>query len=222
MAIDPLQTLAQPEAIQIDKTPQENDALGKDAFMQLLVTQLKNQDPLDPMESREMISQLSELTGVERLAAIDQRLAALEVGTAGMANAQTSELVGKNVTATGTNLRLDTLGDASASFRLDGSAESVDVTIRDGSGRTIKTLELGARGVGQHEIVWDGTDDAGQRVGPGRYTVEYEARREGGATVPVDTTIQGRVDEVSYENGFAELVVGGSRLVLGDVVSISM
>src|SRR5687768_12595215 len=73
--------------------------LGKQDFMKLLVAQLKNQDPLNPMDSREMITQLSTLTSVEKLTSVDQSLTQLRAETTGMAGIQTSSLIGRTVTA---------------------------------------------------------------------------------------------------------------------------
>lgn len=196
--------------------------IGRDAFMKLLVAQLRNQDPLDPMEARDFVTQLSQLTGVEELITIGERVQALEIATAGIANTQVATLTGKVVTANADRIRLGENGPGQTVFQLDAKAKDVTVTIRDESGQVVRTLELGETFPGSHQIVWDGNDASGQRAAAGRYTVEVTAKDESGNVVGTSTKVTGIVTGVSYENGYPELIVGEARVMLGDVVSISM
>lgn len=191
--------------------------------MQLLVAQLKAQDPLDPMDSRDFITQLSQLTGVEQLTTVADRVAALEIATAGMANTQVASLVGKSVTADASSLRIDEMGSATSAYQLDAAAHETTVTIRDAQGRVIRTMQLGEGFPGAHTLTWDGNDDSGARVPPGRYTFEVAAKDAAGNPVGSSTRITGLVSGISYEHGYPELVVGEAeaRILLGDVVSIS-
>ncbi|MCB9632457.1 MAG: hypothetical protein H6721_10045 [Sandaracinus sp.] len=194
--------------------------LDRDAFLRLLVTQLQNQDPLDPMDAREMVTQLSELTGVEKLESIETQLATLQIASAGMANVQASGLVGRTVTADLSSLRVEETGDATGGYVLEGSASSVTITIRDDEGNVLRTLEEPGGMPGSHGYAWDGLDDAGNRVPPGRYRVEISAKNESGAPVEVRSEVRGMVSSVSYEGGYPELLVGETRVLLGDVTSI--
>ena len=200
----------------------EPGQLGRDAFMKLLVTQLQNQDPLDPMDAREMVTQLSELTSVEQLKAIEYRLTALEVATAGMANMEVAGVVGRTVTADADNMRLGAIGGVEGVFTVEGRATNVTAVVRDASGQAVRTIAMGERFPGQHQISWDGNDDSGARMPAGRYTVEYSAKDSDGNPVNVSTEVQGLVTEISYENGYPELLIGQARVLLGDVTSISM
>ncbi|MEM9068652.1 MAG: flagellar hook capping FlgD N-terminal domain-containing protein [Myxococcota bacterium] len=211
--------LAAPRATEVPDTEESSD-LGTEAFMQLLVAQLQNQDPLDPMDSREMITQLSELTGVEKLNGIEHRLTALEIASAGIANTQVASLVGKTVTADASSLRLEDAGSVSTVFRLEGRADSITATIRDEAGRTVRTIEMPGEFPGEHVLEWDGMNDTGERLPPGRYSVEFRAVDEAGAPVTASTELTGMVGGVSYENGYPELMVGEARLLLGDVTAI--
>lgn len=222
MEIDSRNQLAAPTASSIQRTDQDNQAMGKDAFMKLLVAQLQNQDPLDPMDAREMVTQLSELTSVEKLAGIEHRLTALEISNAGMANTQVANLVGKTVTADASSMRLEDAGKASTVFTLEGRAEKITATIRDEHGRAIRTVELGPHYPGNVTFEWDGMNDEGTRMPPGRYSVELRAESAEGTPVPTSTELTGVVSGVSYENGYPELMVGDARLLLGDVTSIEM
>ncbi len=196
--------------------------IGRDAFMKLLVTQLRNQDPLDPTDAKEFVTQLSQLTGVEQLVGIGERVAALEVATAGIANTQVAGLTGRTVTANADTIRLADSGPGRAVYQLDGRAAEVTVVIRDESGRVVRTQTLGETFAGSHAVEWDGNDDGGARAPAGRYTVEIAAKDAAGHPVGTSTRITGPVTGVSYENGYPELLVGEARVMLGDVISISM
>jgi len=196
--------------------------LDRDAFMRLLVTQIRNQDPMDPMDTREMMSQLTELTSVEHLIGIEERLGGLQVASASIANAQVADFVGKTVTADTGHLRVEDTGAVPGALTLEGRAEQVTVTIRDAEGRVVRTMELGPQFAGPVGYSWDGNDDAGQRVDPGRYRVEVEAVDADGTPVAVDTRLRGTVTGVSYEDGYPELILDGEhRVAVGDVREIS-
>lgn len=193
--------------------------LDRDAFMQLLVTQIRNQDPMDPMDTRDMMAQLTQLTSVEHLIGIEQGVQTLGVASASIANAQVAGFVGKTVTADSSSLRLEEAGSAPGAFDLDARASNVTVTIRDEEGRVVRTLELeGDRFPGTHRYEWDGMDDAGNRLSPGRYRVEVAATDSRGNPVGADTEVRGTVTGVSYEHGYPELILDGEHKVLmGDV-----
>jgi flagellar basal-body rod modification protein FlgD len=196
--------------------------VGKDAFLKLLLAQLRNQDPLDPTDAKEFVTQLSQLASVEQLMTIVDRISALEVATAGIANAQVADLTGRTVTANVSTIRLGESGPGQAVFQLDGRAQAVTVTIRDEAGQVVRTIRLGDSYPGAHAIEWDGNDDAGTRMPAGRYSIEVAATDDAGRPVSTSTRITGPVTGVSYENGYPELMVGEARVMLGDVVSISM
>lgn len=191
--------------------------LDRDAFMQLLVTQIRNQDPLDPMETRDMMAQLTELSSVEHLIGIEERIATLQVGTASIANAQVADFVGKTVTADASSLRLEETGDAGGAFTLEGRASQVTATVRNAEGEVVREIELGEAFPGGHTFQWDGRDADGIRLPAGRYQVELSAVGPDGGTVPVAAEVSGVVRGISYEHGYPELLVGDSRVLLGDV-----
>lgn len=220
MAVQGIQnpnTLAQRPATQ---TPDPAGALGRDAFMQLLVAQLHNQDPMDPLDARDFVTQLSQLTGVEELTKVGSRIQNLEVAMAGMANTQTSDLVGKQIEATGDTVLLSDLGGATSSAQLSGPAKSVTVEIQDASGQVVRTIKYGETPAGELPIEWDGNMEDGSRAPAGRYTVVVKAADQNGKPVDVSTEVSGVVSSVSYEHGYPELVVGDRRVALGNVTSI--
>jgi flagellar basal-body rod modification protein FlgD len=197
-----------------------HSGLDGESFMRLLVAQIRHQDPLQPMDTTQMMAQLTQLTSVERLVAIDDRLGELSIATASVANAQATDLVGRTVEADTSQLMLTDVGATSGTFELDGPAATTQVEIRDGSGRVVRTLELGAEGPGPVTFEWDGDDDVGNRLPAGRYRISVTAADEEGRAVDSSTRLRGEVDAVSYDNGFPELVIDEARVLLGDVRSV--
>lgn len=221
MEIDTSAGVGQPRA-STRQVQEDDQSMGRDDFMKLLVTQMQNQDPLDPMDAREMVSQLSELASVDELRGINHRMAVLEIGVAGMANTQTAGLVGKTVSADGAGILLPETGSATGVYELDARASEVEIVIRDAAGRTVRTLEAGEGFPGGHTFDWDGLDDTGERLPSGRYSVEISAKDSAGNPVAAETKVSGLVTGVSYDNGYPELIIGEARVLLGDVTSIEL
>ena len=196
------------------------DALGPDAFLRLLVTQIRNQDPMAPMDTDNMMTQLSQLTSVERLVAIDGRLETLGLATAGIANSQASDLVGRYVEADTSHVLLAEGSSLESGFELGAGAASATVEFRDASGHVVRTLSLGALAAGPARFTWDGRDETGATLPSGRYGVTVRAVDSDGAPVRVDLRTRGVVDAVRYEGGYPALSVAGTEVVMGDVRSI--
>lgn len=195
--------------------------LDRNSFMKLLVAELKNQDPLDPLQAREMVTQLSHLTSVEKLIGIEQGITGVQAEMAGVASTQLSDLVGRNVTADVSAVDLGTTGGATGTFQLSGRAAEVSVTVRDGQGNTVAVVPMGDTFPGTRNFSWDGTDADGNRLPPGRYGIEISATDGNGLPVTTSTEVTGVVSEVSYEGGLPHLVMGNARITLGDVTSIA-
>jgi flagellar basal-body rod modification protein FlgD len=195
--------------------------LGPDAFMRLLVTQIKNQDPAKPMDTTEMMAQLSQMTQVERLVAIDQRLQSLQVANAAIANTQAVDLVGTTVEADTSRMILNDLGPGQGAFQLDGAAATVKVEIRDDNGDLVRTLELGPQASGTKTFDWDGNTDEGERAPSGRYSISVTAKTGEGMPVTTRTSIRGPVHSISYADGYPALSIGDAEVLMGDVRNVS-
>jgi flagellar basal-body rod modification protein FlgD len=219
MAIDTSPIVRQPAYTAATANPKGE--LGKDAFMKLLVAELKQQDPMDPMKAREMVGQLSELSTVEKLTSMDDKLTTLSNITASASGIQNAGLIGRRIEADTHNLSLGSTGTATAQFNLADSAESVMVKVRDTTGNVVKQFELGAQKLGPKQLRWDGTNDGGGRAPSGLYSFEITAKAASGHPVVATTKVSGVVTKVTYENGLPEVVVGDSRIPLGDVTTIA-
>ncbi|MFN3596097.1 MAG: flagellar hook assembly protein FlgD [Rubricoccaceae bacterium] len=219
--------------------PGRTGALDRDAFLRLLVTQLSNQDPLNPQQGHEFAAQLAQFSSVEQLTAMGETLAAQAQLLAGIANglgessarqevlgtqltqrtemALASGLIGRDVETAGAALPWDGATPPGFAFTLAQPAASVRVQVRSESGQVVRTIELGHAGRGHHGHAWDGLDDDGQPLPAGTYSFSVDARAADGARLGVTTFSRGRVDRVSVEAGRVTLWIGGRAVPLADV-----
>jgi flagellar basal-body rod modification protein FlgD len=194
---------------------------SQDTFMKLLVAELKNQDPMDPMQSRDMVAQLATLSSVQKLGAIDDKLAGLQKDSMSGSSLQSANLIGKTVTAKTNRLTLNSFNSSVGGYRLQGDANSVQVSIVDSSGQTVRTLNLDKQSAGDKTFDWDGRDVTGRRVPNGKYLFQVAATDAQGAPVPTTSEVSGPVTEVTYTNGAPEVVVGDVHVGVSDVTSIA-
>ena len=189
--------------------------LGKNEFMQLLVAQLQAQDPLNPMDSSEFISQLAQFSSLEQLQGINDKLDDLTPNISGAAN-----IIGREIEALGNQVMV---GDGVAGdiyFELADEATEVYVTISDSNGAYIRSITTGSLGAGNQMVAWDGTDDNGNTVPDGTYTVEIQAVGTNGNAVEATPLIKGTVTGATFENGLTYLLIGDNAIPLSNVTKI--
>ncbi len=198
---------------------QRGDLLDRDVFLELLIIQMQNQDPLDPMSNEEFIGQLSQLAGVEQLRTVNSNLEIIQMYQSSLNAAQSVGLIGKQVKALGDSVMLPAEGNCQLSFRLSSDANEVSVSVMNAEGKVVRVIEAGSMKAGNNSVVWDGTDSEGNRLPTCEYTFEVNAKNEGGA-VAVDTFITGVVMGIVFEDGVPKLLVGNQRVPLGDVYEV--
>ncbi len=198
------------------KTP----ALGKEDFLHLLVTQLQNQDPLNPSDSTEFTAQLATFTSLEELQNINATLTGVETSQSILTNSQAVDYIGKQIQATGDRVykagdRIDPI-----EFKLTGDAAGVYVKIYNQYGEFVRDIDLGPMEAGQQQALWDGTDFNGAQAPDGSYRYEAMAMDAEGNNVSVTTFTTGRVTGVYYKNGTAFLMTADQEIPLGNVVQV--
>ncbi len=191
--------------------------LGKNDFLNLLVTQLKNQDPLKPMDSSSFIAELAQFSQLEQSA---NQVALLQKSL----DAQTASqqfsllpLVGREVSIDGAVIQLGA-GPAMLDYSLGQDAASVNLSILNAAGQVIRTGNLGNQGAGLQQVVWDGKDQNGTTMPPGTYTYAVTALDGQGQAVPVATTSRLTVSGVRVEGGQAKLAVGNQTIEPGSII----
>lgn len=195
--------------------------LDKDDFLFLLVTQLKAQDPLKPMDSTEFTSQLAQFNSLDQLRSINSSLETLQLYQASMNNAQAVSFIGKHVTVSGNGIEVGEGKADEIPFTLAGDAQGVFVAIYDSEGNLVRTMEQGPMTAGEHSVQWDGKDSDGHQVPDGDYTFEATAVDENDAAVSVSALMVGRVTGVVYKNGATCVVVKNQEIPIGRVVEIN-
>lgn len=175
-------------------TAQSRLADDFDAFLDLLVTQMQNQDPLEPMEPQEFTNQLVQFASVEQALATNDKLDQLVGLQSGNQAATAAAFIGHEVKATGDQVMLDG-GSARIGYELDDEAKSATIEITSSEGTPVRTLQLDGA-AGSHEVVWDGRNDNGNAVADGVYTITLSAVNEN------DQTVQGRTTTFGTVSGF--------------------
>jgi len=190
--------------------------LGKNEFMTLLVTQLQNQDPLEPMESSEFIAQLAQFSSLEQLQNISEKLDDLTAQLSGAAN-----LIDREVEALGTIVSVEAGVSDKIYFDLASEATAVFASISNSDGIYVRTMQVGPLSAGRQTLAWDGTDDNGNAVPDGKYTVDIQAVDTNGDMVESTSLIKGKVTGATFENGTTYLLIGDIEIPLGSVIKIN-
>ena len=199
MNLSPLKEAAaspQPAAAAAARTATE------DRFLTLLVTQMRNQDPLNPLDNAQVTSQLAQLSTVSGIDRLNETLGTVLASLAALQPVQAAGLVGKPVAVAGDALALAD-GRARGGWSLEAAATAVTVTVSDAAGNAVRTIELGARRAGLGTFEWDGRDAGGRVLPDGAYTFSIAATGAGGdvAVRPLAVaTVQG---VIPASDGFA-------------------
>lgn len=183
----------------------------EDRFLALLVAQMKNQDPLNPLDNAEVTSQMAQLSTVQGIENMNKTLESLAAGMGVNQMAQAANLIGHAVLVPG-----DTVAPAEleniVGFELDGPADKVTVEIRNSAGTVVRALDLGARESGVNMIAWDGLAQDGSAAADGTYTFKVSAV-QGGAAVSHTTLNLGMVNSVSQTSQGVQLNLAADRSV---------
>ncbi|MBW4048564.1 MAG: flagellar biosynthesis protein FlgD [Proteobacteria bacterium] len=152
-------------------------------FYNLLVTQLTNQDPLNPMSNSDLSAQLAQFSTASGVQSMQQSMAALTAQMAQSQGLQAANLVGQNVVFDNNSVSLGASGGTAGGFTLASAAQNVQVQIQNTAGQVIQTLKLGALPTGVQTFNWNGTDSTGKPAPVGNYTFSVQAMDSGGQSV---------------------------------------
>jgi len=188
-----------------------------DTFLQLLTTQLRNQNPLDPLDTNQFTQQLVQFTGVEQQLKTNDFLAAMVTATQNTTNTQAVGYVGKVVTASGSKSEL--VDGAAAWHFATAKAANITVSVRDKDNNVV-FVKQGSVGQGESVFKWDGIGTDGKQRPDGSYSVTIEARDNEGKLVDVSTQMTGEVTGVDFTGSEPVLLVGTARVNLSGVLSV--
>ncbi|MCD5978626.1 Flagellar basal body rod modification protein [Pseudomonas savastanoi pv. glycinea] len=201
-----------------------NDALGKDAFLQLLVTQMKNQNPLEPQDNGEFVAQLAQFSSLESM----QNLTTTVDGIAGLYQSsqalQASSLVGRSVVVNAGATTVDTAKGMTGSVVVPASSTTTNVKIYDAQMNLVKTVDMGSQSAGTSSFSWDGTNEAGEKVASGNYSFVASGSLDGTAT-GLATYLPATVNSVTTGVNGGEMMLnlaGGQSIALSKVQTIGI
>lgn len=189
-----------------------------DTFLTLLTTQLRNQDPLEPLKSQEFTNQLVQFSSVEQNIATNRNLEQLNNLTFANFATDSVSYIGKEVVAESPQAVL-TNGNAQWDYELNGPADKVQIFIADSAGRLVNTAEFQNQS-GNQTYKWDGKDPNGRQLPDGTYTMRIVAADANDNEVTSTITQSGVVTAVEFNNNTPVLTLNGSGVQLSDVVTV--
>lgn len=195
--------------------------LGKDDFLNLLVTQLQHQDPLNPAESTEFTAQLAQFSSLEQLNNINDNLKNMELFQTSVTNAQAVSYIGKEITAKGNSVQLESAQPAELNFELADNAAMTAISVYNVNGGFVKSFETGPLNSGRQSVAWDGTDRNGNPVSAGLYRFEVQAVDTDNQSLSVTPLMSSVVTGVSFKDQTASLITGLGTIAIDDVIAVS-
>lgn len=189
-----------------------------DTFLTLLTTQLRHQDPLNPLESNEFTQQLVQFSGVEQSIQTNRQLESLLAVASATSSSQAVSYIGKEVDAVSNVAELKD-GEASWIFGLAEKAETATLNILDANGATVYTKEISGA-TGAQDFVWDGKNNEGVDQPDGFYIIDIEATNKDGEQVQYSSRITGTVTGVDFSGNIPLINLGDQTIPASDVLAV--
>lgn len=205
-------------------TTAKQSSLRQQDFLQLMVAQVKNQDPLQPQANGDFLAQLAQFSTNDGINNMQVSMEKLVNSLQSNQALQASSLVGRKVLVTSDTMSLGAEGGSSASINMVPGLSNLTASIYSGSGQLVKTIPLGKPEAGNFQFTWDGTDNQNQRAAVGDYKIKVNGTYEN-AQVSVETMTSANVDSVSLGQGADALklnVAGVGAVTLDKILQISV
>lgn len=219
---DVLNKIADPSWVDRSKMRQVgNPTLDKDAFMKLMLHQMQNQDPTNPLKSHEMAAQLAQFSSLEQMSNINDTLKEMSSHQNKAQQFDVMQFIGKSVTGDSssfTRIRGEKLHELS--FKLPQDAKATKINIKNAEGKVVKELQIPGLKSGNNSVAWNGVTADGLEARTGEYRFEIEATGMDGRRLAVDTKFEGPVTGVKFVNGQPVLLVGNKTVKVHEVQSI--
>ncbi len=206
--------------------PAASQALSKqtvtqDDFLKLLIAQLQNQDPLQPMDNQQFAVQLATFNSLEQLISINDKIGSLQTSQGATNQFNAASLIGKSITSNGNTVSLQPGSPSSIAYQLGANASRVVVNVLDTSGALVRQILAGAQSAGDQSVQWDGKDAAGNAAPAGLYSFEVNAFDANGKQVTASGRIEGTVTGVKLDGSEPLLEIGALQVPLSAVASVS-
>lgn len=192
---------------------------AQDRFMTLLVTQMKNQDPLNPLDNAQVTSQLAQLSTVTGIDKLNETMLAMSGSFKSSQNLQAASMIGHGVVVPGSNVELKD-GKSVLGFDLPQNADKIRVLIKDQSGAVVRTMSSNSMTSGFNSMAWDGKTDAGEDAANGNYKFEVTASA-GETKLTVTPFSFGLVSSVSFgSQGTMLSIANAGEVAMSDVKQV--
>lgn len=208
LASNPVNTPASPASLTKNAATETQDR-----FLKLLVTQMRNQDPLNPLDNAQVTSQMAQLSTVSGIDKLNATLQALSSSMIASQSMQAASMIGHVVMVPANGIALAN-GKGMAAVELTQPSDSVSVAITDAAGNVVRNMQLGSHGSGAVPFQWDGLNDAGQPLADGSYKFTATSQL-GGVKSSAGTLSYGVVNSVMQGTQ-------GATLIVGDIGEVSL
>jgi flagellar basal-body rod modification protein FlgD len=201
-----------------------SSTLGKDSFLQLLVTQMQNQNPLDPQDNSEFVAQLAQFSSLETMQNLSTSVDAIGGMYQSSQALQASSLVGRTVVVDAGSTSVDTTKGLTGQAVLPNSSTVTEVKVYDSKGEVVRTLDLGEQKAGNASFTWDGKDEDGNVLASGNYSFVATAALDGKSST-VKTYLPATVSSVTMGSAGAPMTLNladGSNIALSKVQQIGI
>jgi flagellar basal-body rod modification protein FlgD len=188
-----------------------NTTLDTTQFLQLMTTQLKNQDPTQPLDPSQFVSQLAQLSEVSSIEGMQTSIASLVSSLSASQLLSGSTLVGRSVLAPGDTVNLGATGSSSGAVTVPAGTTELQVDVIDSSGQTIRQMSLTPQAGTTQTFSWDGNTDAGTRAPAGAYTIQAIGT-VGTQSSSLTTEISTQVESVSVNSSTNSLMLNTADL----------
>jgi flagellar basal-body rod modification protein FlgD len=202
-----------------------NAAMGETDFLQLMIQELKNQDPMNPMDGTQYASQLAQFSSLEQLTNLNntmtQSVAANASLTQSVNNMMVSNLIGKETKLSGSDIQVNGQTSIDLGYNLPSQASQIQVNILNSNGAIIKSIDGSSLSSGDSKLSWDLTDNNGNKVSNGNYTFQVAAEDANGQSITSSLFKYGTIDGVMFNSTGTTLLVDGAQYNISEITEIT-
>jgi flagellar basal-body rod modification protein FlgD len=199
-------------------------SVNKDDFLKLLIAQMKNQDPLNPMDGTQYVAELAQFSSLEQLQNMNDNMTssinANYTLTQSINNTLAANLIGKDVKVTANNVTYSGQSSDTIGYTLPSAASNVTLTITNSGGAVVRTISGLPTSSGDNQLSWDFTDDNGSKLPEGTYSFSVDATDSTGTSLNTSLYKLGTVQGVNYGSSGTTFTIDGSQYNLSDVLGI--
>ena len=199
-----------------------NKEMDKDAFFKLMMAQLKNQDPTNPLKNHEMAAQLAQFSTLEQMSNMNTTLKEMKAGNKPIEEFQALNMIGKKVTGDSSKVsRNDVDKEHEFSFKLPQDAKTTEIKLMNAKGDTVREFKFNELKAGENRVVWNGETDDGRKAPAGNYTFQTDATAANGQKLQVKTDFEGVISGMSFSGEGPVLQIGKQTVRLKDIRQFS-